>query len=114
MNEIDVDANELERQRYDAIKKSGEYLELKILIGTEKDSYKNHEGKAPVISTHMHGCGSEEIGSLYIILKSMIDHYKKKYPVACLLADLTMDCKNLGTIECDIETDENNKDGKDK
>lgn len=94
-----IDVDEFENQRYEAIKKSGKYIELQIIIGTEKEVINGREGTLPVVKGCMHHCGPEEIGNMYVILKNMTDYYKRKYPLECTLAELTCDCNEVIDIQ---------------
>ena len=96
---INVDIDGMEQQRYDAIKKSGKYLELDILIGADKE--KDEHGntvKMPVVTSVMHRIGSEEIANLYTILTQLKTYYEKEYPIECLLAGLTTNCSRMNCI----------------
>jgi hypothetical protein len=98
--------DEMERRRYNAIKKSGKYIELNILIGVEKEKFDGHTGKLPVVTTYARGCGPEEIANMYLVLKSMVEYYEQEYPAECLLASLTMTSNNMGTIDRPIDEEE--------
>ena len=80
----------LEQQRYDAIKATGEWVELNILIGTEtiKDS-NERDCRIPVIRFEGHECGPKEIACMYLSIKSMLDELKQEYPEECLAAELS-------------------------
>lgn len=95
---MEFDIPEMEKQRYENIKKSGEYIELDILIGTESKSVDGYTRKTPVISSCMQNCGLEEIASMYVVLKNMVELYEEKYPEACLFAKLTMNSSRMWTI----------------
>ena len=97
--EYNVDIDEMERQRYNSIKKSGKYIELNIIIGAEKEKFDGHIGKLPVVQSCAHNCGPEEIANMYSVLKNMVEYYRKEYPAECLLAELTMNCDNMGSID---------------
>ena len=101
-----LDINEMEKQRYEHIKKSGAYIELDILIGAKTDTFDGHTGKLPVINSYMNGCGKEEIGNMYIILKSMVEYYREQYPMECALAELTMSCNRMSEFPSDMKFDE--------
>lgn len=106
----DVDMFELENQRYEAIKKTGEYIELKILIGAEYDASSDGSvGKYPVITTTMQGCGMKEVAGLYATLQGVIEQLEKNYPMACMLSKLTMSIGHIDTLERDINTEDVDK-----
>ena len=99
----EVDVDELERQRYDNIKKSGEYLELDILIGTEKEEYNGSIGTIPVVSTKMNNCGPTEVACLYATLQEYIKMLEEDYPAECLYSKLTMKSIAMNNITTDLE-----------
>ena len=100
MEIYNVDVPEMEKQRYDLIKNSGKYLEINILIGVEnEDMGDGLVSKAPVISTHMCKCGSQEVGCLYVTLGELMKSLEKKYPMECYIAKLSMRVDNLGAID---------------
>ena len=101
-----VDVDEFENQRYEAIKKSGKYIELQIIIGTEKETFNGREGKMPVVKGCMHHCGPEEVGNMYVILKQMTEYYKEKYPMECAFAELTCECNGVMDISNKISDEE--------
>lgn len=103
---FNIDINEMEQQRYDAIKKSGKYSELDVLIGVEDDSYDGKTGKMPVVTTCMHGCRSNEISALYMILGLLREHLEEEYPMECIMADIGMSSKHMGTIQTEVEHEE--------
>lgn len=110
MEFYNIDIPEMEKQRYDSIKKSGEYLELTILIGVENDVDENGTTyKTPVVATHMCGCGAQEIASLYSTLHAFLKTLKERYPLECLLGDMLMNTESLNVITLDDEKDKNNK-----
>lgn len=99
MESDNVDIKQMEKQRYEAIKKSGKYIELNILIGTEFETINNKEAKVPVVSTKLHQCSGEEIACLYATLKSYIENLEKEYPLECVLAKLTLLNSKAKTIK---------------
>lgn len=101
--EFNVDMNALEKQRYDAIKKSGEYLEFNVLIPCEKEQHEDWNGKMPVVTTCMHGAGPEEIANLYAVLCKMVEFYEKRYPAECLFAKLTIDCTRMADFDVPLD-----------
>lgn len=102
-DDMDVNMEELERQRYDAIKKTGQYLELNILIGAEnEDENEDTTHKFPVVTTTMCHCGSREISCLYATIRAFLNSFEKKYPLECLAVKLgIVDVDDLGSIEAD-------------
>lgn len=103
---FNLNKNEMEQRRYNAIKKSGEYIELNILIGVKQDKFDGHTGKIPVIQGTMKGCGSEEIANMYTVLQNLIEYYEETYPMECMLAKATMDCNRMGVIDTPIINEE--------
>ena len=96
----DAVLGESERKRYNEIKAKGEYLELNVLIGTNRgDTYKEHTGRMPVISTAMHNCGPEEVACLCATLKALLDYYKKEHPMEFLFSEMAMGVENVGTAQ---------------
>lgn len=104
---MDVNMEELERQRYDAIKKTGQYLELNVLIGAENEN-EDTTHKFPVVTTTMCHCGSREISCLYATVRAFLKSFEEKYPLECLAVKLgIVDVNDLGSIEADKnETEE--------
>ena len=87
-----IDIPEMERQRYNAIKRTGQYVELNILIGVENEEEKDNTAvKSPVVSMHMHNCGP---------------NLEKQYPVECLMGNLTMKIEGMGSINIPLSDDE--------
>lgn len=96
----EMDMHELEEQRYKAIKKTGEYMEVNILIGTEnEDMGDGLIAKAPIVSTKICNCGTQEIGCVYMTLKELAKTLEKKYPSACFAAKLAMSVEDMGSSE---------------
>ena len=109
MEFYNIDIPEMEKQRYESIKKSGEYLELTILIGVENDVDKNGTTyKNPVVATHMCGCGAQEIASLYSTLQAFLKTLKERYPLECLLGDMLMNTESLNVITLDEDDEKDN------
>lgn len=106
MNFDHIDINEMERQRYNAIKKTGEYLELNILIGAGKDRVDGCDCKMPVVTTTMSKVGPEEVGCLYATLKQVIQYYEKHYPLECLLSKMGMSVEDMGSSITPLNKDE--------
>lgn len=98
-----IDVNKMEQQRYDNIKKKGEYIELDILIGTEKDDFGGRKGKLPVVTTTMKDCGPEEIACLYATLQNLCEHFEKEYPMECMLSKLAMEVQHVSTVQTKID-----------
>lgn len=97
---MEIDIEEMERQRYNSIKKSDKYLELNILIGEEKEEFENgHKGRVPVVKTTMIHCSTEVIMALYSTLQSLINHYEEKYPVECFLAKHIAEASYIGEFD---------------
>ncbi|MDE6946245.1 MAG: hypothetical protein K2P14_03560 [Anaeroplasmataceae bacterium] len=106
--ELDVNINELEQQRYNAIKETNEYIEINILIGKEKEKLDNDRiGRMPVITTTMHGCGAEEVACMYSTLTALVEYFEKQYPAECCFAELCMYSNDMGSIE--IPKNQNNE-----
>lgn len=51
-----IDVPEMQRQRAKAIKASGEYIELNILIGAETHKEGSYNVGMPVVTSRMHAC----------------------------------------------------------
>lgn len=103
-----IDIKEMERQRYESIKNSGEYLEFNVLIGVENEKT-NQDGvvcKLPVVSTCGIHCGSEEISCLYMTLKAYTKHLEENYPSECFAAKLSMTVEESNHITTDTDTNE--------
>lgn len=80
----------LEQQRYNNIKATGKWLELDILIGGEPvDEGDGVSCIIPVTRMEGHNCGSKEIASLYLTVKSMLEEIKHEYPEECIAAELS-------------------------
>lgn len=100
MEMYNVDIPEMEKQRYNCIKNSGKYLEMNILIGAENEDLGDGlVSKAPVISTHMCKCGSQEVGCLYVTLNELMKSLEKRYPMECCIAKLAMHVDDLGAVD---------------
>lgn len=103
----DINIPEMEKQRYEAIKRTNKYLEMKILIGAENDKSEcGMVSKTPVVKTDMHNCSSQEISFLYITLQSIIKSLEERYPKECLISKLTMEAQHMGSVQW---KNENNK-----
>lgn len=79
-----INMSKKEQKRYNAIKKSNEYLEFNILIGKEKTKYDDEEGVIPVVTSNMHNCSYKEIAYLHASLKIMVEQLEQDYPLMCL------------------------------
>lgn len=97
--EFNVDVEEMEKQRYKAIKEKGEYIEVDILIGTDNDELDGHIGKIPVVNLKLHDCGAKEIGCMYLTLQSLIEQFEEEFPVECALGKLSMNSHIIGDID---------------
>ena len=104
--DFNISEDEMERKRYAMIKKSGQYMELNILISANQEKFDGHIGKLPVVNTTMCRCGSEEIANMYVILKHLINYYEKEYPTECTMAESMMDCRDMGVITTPIVDEE--------
>ena len=103
----DIDVPEMEKQRYQSIKNSGEYAELKILVGVENDKSKDGvASKSPIVTTSMHNCGPEEIACLYVTLKTVLNTLKNRFPFACFMGETTMEVQNMGAIDLNKDEEE--------
>ena len=102
-----INIPEMEKQRYQAIKRTGKYIELNILIGTEEDDKENGVStKSPVVATCMRKCGPKEVACLYVTLNTVSKILKEKYPLECLLGEIGMKIENLGSIDSLLNEDE--------
>ena len=107
--DYDIDIQGMEQQRYDTIKKSGKYLELNVLIGTEKQIHNEKEGTIPVISMEMRQCGPTEVSRLYSILHEVIKQLEQEYPAECIYAALKMNTTTVNHIIIPADKDEKQK-----
>lgn len=105
MEFYNIDIPEMERQRYNSIKKSGEYIELNILIGVEDEEENGVSAKSPVVSTCMHNCGPQEVACLYATLHAVSQTLERKYPVECLMGKMGMRIENMGSVDSSLEDD---------
>lgn len=107
MEYYDVNIPEMEKQRYESIKNSGKYAELKILVGVENDGSKNGvASKSPIVTTSMHNCGPEEVACLYLTLKTVLNSLKNKFPMECFMGEMTMDVQDMGSIDLNENEEE--------
>lgn len=103
----DVNIPEMEKQRYESIKNSDSYIELKIIIGTENEISKNgHESRTPVVITSMNHCGPKEIAYLYVTLQSVLESLEHNYPAECFIGKIGMEPTNMGTVRFKDENEE--------
>lgn len=100
------DFKEMERQRYNYIKDKGKYMEVKILIGDDKDSFKGHSGIIPVITTELHNAGPRQVACMYLSLSELINKLEKDYPVECIMAKTTMASTAITEQELSMTNDE--------
>ena len=106
MEFYDIDIHEMERQRYNSIKTSGENIELNVLIGVEDEEENGVSAKSPVISTCMHNCGPQEVACLYATLHAVSQMLERKYSVECLMGKMGMRIENIGSVDSSLEDDE--------
>lgn len=93
-----IDIAEMERQRYESIKRSGKYLELRVLIGADDEELGGGMvSKIPVVQTESIHCGPKEMGCLYMTLRSYLEQLEKDYPTECFTAKLAMRVEDTGT-----------------
>lgn len=105
-----VDVNEMEKQRYEHIKKSGRYTELNILIGVESEGFADDtEYKTPVITLDMHNCTAKEVSCMYVSLKEIMKTLEKQYPVECFMAELGMEVETVGSLDFESLDDTDTK-----
>lgn len=103
----EIDIVELEKQRYKAIKKSGKYLEISILVGAEnEDLGDGNVRKTPVISTICHDCGAAEIACGYLAVKSVLEKIMEDYPTECMAAEALMQTQSEASFKIDCDDEE--------
>lgn len=74
-----------------AIKKSGNYAEVNILVGEESEKlFGGFVSKDPVVSVDLHNCGITEVGCLYMTLLEVAKSLEEEYPAVCYAAKKTM------------------------
>ena len=72
-DDINLNIPRMEQQRYEKIKKSGKYMELDVLIGSDdEDLGDGFIAKSPVISTTIKGVGAKEVVE---ILNDYVDFF---------------------------------------
>ena len=107
MEIYDINVPEMERQRYESIKNSGEYAELKILVGVENDKSKDGvASKSPIVTTSMHNCGPEEVACLYVTLKTALNSLRNRFPLECFMGEVTMEVQDMGAIDLNKDEEE--------
>ena len=104
MEEYNVDIKEMEKQRYESIKKSGRYAELSILVGAEKEVYNGQEGVMPVITLDFEHCGSSEVSCLYAIVNKMKTYLEQEYPMECLHSS-SLSCTEINNFSVPSDND---------
>ena len=96
-DDINLNIPRMEQQRYEKIKKSGRYMELDVLIGSDdEDLGDGFVAKSPVISTTIKGVGPKEVGCMYMTLHELIKSLEKEFPSACFAAKVCMRTENDG------------------
>ena len=89
----------MEQQRYEKIKKSGKYMELDVLIGSDnEDLGDGFIVKSPVVSTTIKGVGAKEVGCMYMTLHELIKSLEKEFPSECFVAKLSMRAEHDGAV----------------
>ena len=96
-DDINLNIPRMEQQRYEKIKKSGRYMELDVLIGSDdEDLGDGFVAKSPVVSTTIKGVGPKEVGCMYMTLHELIKSLEKEFPSACFAAKVCMRTENDG------------------
>lgn len=96
-DDINLNIPRMEQQRYEKIKKSGRYMELDVLIGSDdEDLGDGLVAKSPVVSTTIKGVGPKEVGCMYMTLHELIKSLEKEFPSACFAAKVCMRTENDG------------------
>ena len=103
LDDMEVDISAYEHARYQAIKDSGEYVELSILISGNND---DANSDLPCVRTEMREANPEMVGKLYTSVKMYLDHLRKEYPMECLLAEFSHEAVTIGQVECPLDDDE--------
>ena len=99
-----IDLSEMERQRYNAIKKKGKYIEVNVLV--ESTNSENTHSKMPVITTQLCRCNSKDIAYMYVSLKALVDQFIKDHPIECMYGEALMGTTNLGTTSTKLTKEE--------
>lgn len=95
----EINIPEMEKQRYESIKRTNKYLEMKLIIGVEGTELGNGViSKEPVVMTSMCNCGPQEVGCFYMTLQAIMKSLEKQYPAECYVSKLTMRTKDMGTM----------------
>ena len=90
-DDVNLNIPRMEQQRYEKIKKSGKYIELDVLIGSDdEDLGDGFIVKSPVVSTTIKGVGAKEVGCMYMTLHELIKSLEKEFPSECFVAKLSM------------------------
>ena len=96
-DDVNLNIPRMEQQRYEKIKKSGKYMELDVLIGSDnEDLGDGFIVKSPVVSTTIKGVGAKEVGCMYMTLHELIKSLEKEFPSACFAAKVCMRTENDG------------------
>lgn len=103
-----INISEMEKQRYNSIKEKGKYLELNVLVGGENESIDENglANRAPVVTTTMCDCGTEEIACLYATLEAVLRSLEKRYPIACIMSKIGINVEDLGSVQRSHEDEE--------
>ena len=98
-DDINLNIPRMEQQRYEKIKKSGKYMELDVLIGSDnEDLGDGFIVKSPVVSTTIKGVGAKEVGCMYMTLHELIKSLEKEFPLECFVAKLSMRAEHDGAV----------------
>ena len=98
-DDMDLNIPRMEQQRYEKIKKSGKYMELDVLIGSDnEDLGDGFIVKSPVVSTTIKGVGAKEVGCMYMTLHELIKSLEKEFPSECFVAKLSMRAEHDGAV----------------
>lgn len=96
----EIDIPEMERQRYESIKRTGEYMEVNILVGGENEELgEGLVSKMPVVSTCMRNCGPQEVACMYMTLQELVKKLRKDYPSECFAAEMSMRVEDAGSVD---------------
>ena len=106
---IEIDVNEFENARYQEILNSGKYVELKILVGTKKETFEGKTGILPCVRMELHNANPETIGILYATLESFKNHLEEEYPLECIASKLLHNTKEVGAWEVPVEQKKSKK-----
>ena len=98
-DDVNLNITRMEQQRYEKIKKSGKYMELDVLIGSDnEDLGDGFIVKSPVVSTTIKGVGAKEVGCMYMTLHELIKSLEKEFPSECFVAKLSMRAEHDGAV----------------